>query len=484
MLSEEIKIQLEEARNKGEKIGLVQGSWDLFHIGHLKYLLKARELCDFLIIAMDSDEKIKKRKGSGRPIWPEMERYQFLSQLGIADAIVIKNVNEVKWGLIKEVRPDVLVAIKENYSDEQIAKLHEYCGTVAVLPRQSESSTSDKIRKIMISNQRNKIDNLESKVDSAVEEFKKRIGFDESMQEPIPAMISHMRESTDWICPVSAAIYYADQWYYGTNKVDFSIPKYDIDNRTELFYGTAEHAEINLLKKLGNVTAINAPLWTTLFPCDRCMKVLIDKGVKKIYYMEDHPERNWSKRSHELAAKHNVETIRVVDTAKKDSTEEQAASHEDYYAYKYIYPPNARVQEQLDIMVTRENNDEDPLDAGIIDQDILHVKNYWYITKNRFPHNGTGEQFLIVAKNPVYKIDDISAEMWKELEEIWLFLVETYNLTGGALCIRYGDPALSGASLKRLHVHLIMPDKEKKIRFPIGGHTELKEGLVLKKTLK
>lgn len=317
MLSEELKIQLEEARKKGEKIGLVQGSWDLFHIGHLKYILKARELCDFLIIAMDSDEKIKKRKGSGRPIWPEMERYQFLSQLGIADAIVIKNVNEVKWGLIKEVRPDVLVAIKENYSDEQIAKLHEYCGKVAVLPRQSESSTSDKIRKIMISNQKNKIDNLEGRVDLAVEDFKKRIGFSESMQDPIPAMISHMKESTDWICPVSAAIYYADQWYYGTNKVDFSIPKYDIDNRTELFYGTAEHAEINLLKKLGNVKALNAPLWTTLFPCDRCMKVLIDKGVKKIYYMEDHPEKNWSKRSHELAEKHNVETIRVFDTTKK-----------------------------------------------------------------------------------------------------------------------------------------------------------------------
>ena len=55
-------------KEQGKKIGLVQGSWDLFHIGHLRYMKKAKELCDYLIVGMDSDEKIRLRKGPSRPI--------------------------------------------------------------------------------------------------------------------------------------------------------------------------------------------------------------------------------------------------------------------------------------------------------------------------------------------------------------------------------------------------------------------------------
>ena len=54
---------LEQARREGKKIGLVQGSWDQFHIGHLRYIKKAKANCDYLIIGVDSDAKIQKRKG-------------------------------------------------------------------------------------------------------------------------------------------------------------------------------------------------------------------------------------------------------------------------------------------------------------------------------------------------------------------------------------------------------------------------------------
>ena len=86
-------LELLKARDVGKSIGLVQGSWDLFHLGHLKYIKKAKELCDYLIVAMDSDEKIRKRKGNGRPIIPEDERYNFIKLLDIADDIVIKDAN-------------------------------------------------------------------------------------------------------------------------------------------------------------------------------------------------------------------------------------------------------------------------------------------------------------------------------------------------------------------------------------------------------
>lgn len=469
-------IKLIDARDEGKKIGLVQGSWDLFHLGHLRYIKKAKELCDYLIVAMDSDEKIKKRKGNGRPIIPEDERYNFIKLLDIADDIVIKDANEKKWGLIKEVRPDVLIAIKENYNEFQIMNLEEYCGRVAILPRQSESSTSDKIRKITIAEQRNRVEDLDKKVEKCIEEFKERIDFTEELAEPIPSLIEHMKESTDWKTPVASACYYKDEWHYGTNKSNFNIPKSDIENRTELYYATVEHAEINLLKKLGDVEKLDAPVYSTLFPCDKCMKVLIDKGVKKIYYLEDHPERNWSKRSHELAEKKGVETICLMNK-KEDILEPEGI---DYKGYKYIYPPNARKQEQLDIMMDMESHDRDPLDPNYIEQDILFTTTYWYISKNRFPHQGTGEQYLIVAKDPEYDIKEMSSEMWLELKAIWLTLTEKYNIPGGALCFRFGDQELSGASLKRLHAHLVMPTDEK-VRFPIGGHKTLQKGLYLRK---
>lgn len=301
------------AHKSGETVGLVQGSWDLFHLGHLRYILKARALCDFLVIAMDSDEKIRKRKGPTRPVIPERERYEFIKLLNIADAIVIKEVDEPKWHLIKTIKPDVLIAIKENYTDEQIEKLEKYCGRVAVLPRQAKTSTSDKIRKITIASRMKKVEGVQEKVAKAAANMKKRINYSKEMPEPIPQLLKELRESTDDVCPTAAACYWNGQWLFGTNQIDFTIPEYDIQNRTELFYDTVEHAEINLLKKLGKVKTLeDTPLYVTLFPCDHCMKVLANKGIREIYYLEDHPDRNWSQRSHVLAEKKGIKTVCLV----------------------------------------------------------------------------------------------------------------------------------------------------------------------------
>lgn len=305
------------ARKNEQKIGLVQGSWDLFHLGHLRYIMKARALCDFLVIAMDSDEKIRKRKGPTRPVIPEKERYEFIAMLGIADAVVVKQVDEPKWNLIKTIKPDVLIAIKETYSDDDIEKLGKWCGEVAVLPRQAKTSTSDKIRKITLSSRLKKVEGVEENVKKAAAGMKKRINYSKEMPEPIPELMKEMRKSTDDVCPVAAGCFWNEQWLFGTNQIDFTIPEYDIQNRTELFYDTIEHAEINLLKKLGKTKTIDAPIYVTLFPCDQCMKVLINKGVKKIYYLEDHPERNWSKRSHALADKKGVKTICLLKKGSK-----------------------------------------------------------------------------------------------------------------------------------------------------------------------
>lgn len=152
--------------------------------------------------------------------------------------------------------------------------------------------------------------------------------------------------------------------------------------------------------------------------------------------------------------------------------------------YKYIYPPNARHQEQLDIMLQMEAADKDPMAEENVDQEAqptLFRTKYWYVSNNRYPRPGSEISFLIVAAGPVYEIEDISPEMWLDLQQIWQRLVKEYNVTGGGICMRFGDPAKSGASLTRLHAHIIMPEDGEKVRFPIGGRAELKEGLHLQK---
>lgn len=147
--------------------------------------------------------------------------------------------------------------------------------------------------------------------------------------------------------------------------------------------------------------------------------------------------------------------------------------------YKYIYPPNSRHQEQLDIMLRMEAEDKDPMAPEYIEQTILFMTDYWHVSENRFPYEGAERQFLIVAKGPVYEIEEISPEMWLDLQKIWQKLVKEYDIAGGGICMRFGDPAKSGASLTRLHAHIIMPEDGEKVRFPIGGRAELKEGLHL-----
>lgn len=471
---DEIREIVENARKSGKKIGLVQGSWDMFHIGHLKYLQEARKLCDFLIVGMDDDEKIRYRKGNKRPIIPLDERYEMVKLLNIADYIAVKTLNEKHWELIKTIQPDVLVAIKENYSDEDIVKLKEICGEVAILPRQAKTSTSDIVRKTLILNGVQTIGKKDSRVLEAVEEFKIRIAFNKDMEEPIPQLVSFMKNSTDWKTPVAACCYHENKLYFGSNQIDQSCPKQDTENRTELFFAGVEHAEINLLKQLNGALKISSPIWVSLFPCDVCMKVLAEKGVKEIYYLEDHPDRNWSKRAHEKAEQYGIKTIQI---GKKEEISQSKDISKELPKFKYIDPRNVRYQKQLDIMLEREANNEDPFDPEIIDQDILFTGRHWYVSQNRFPYDSIEYQILIIAKEGIYKIDDMSIEMWKELRSIIDILRKEFKIPGGALCYRFGDTQYSGASLKRLHAHLIVPKKDKKAKFTIGGNAEMKKEL-------
>lgn len=132
----------------GLKIVLTMGTFDFVHIGHFLYLEKARELGDILIVGVDSDEKIRRRKGPDRPIVHEDERVQMLTHVRHVDVVTLKPADSPKWELIKLIRPDFLLATQETYTPEQIQELKQYCKEVVVLERQATTSTTAKLRRL------------------------------------------------------------------------------------------------------------------------------------------------------------------------------------------------------------------------------------------------------------------------------------------------------------------------------------------------
>jgi rfaE bifunctional protein nucleotidyltransferase chain/domain len=133
----------------GFRIVLTSGSFDLIHLGHVKYLACAKEKGDVLVVGVDSDAKIRRRKGEDRPMVPEQERLELLAHQRPVDLIYLKQEDDEHWALIKAVQPDVLVLTADHsYSDEQQRALREHCGAIEVVERQSSVTTSERIRQM------------------------------------------------------------------------------------------------------------------------------------------------------------------------------------------------------------------------------------------------------------------------------------------------------------------------------------------------
>ncbi len=166
----DLKSLLKNLRALGLKIVVTQGSFDMIHIGHARYLEKSKEYGDFLIVGTDSDKKIRHRKGNDRPIIPQEERVEMLTHLKAVDAVFVKQLDDPKWYFIKTVRPDVLIIIKGTYSKEEKKELKKYCGKIISLNRQATTSTSQKIRLLQIGTTEKFVKTITPKVVKVIEQ--------------------------------------------------------------------------------------------------------------------------------------------------------------------------------------------------------------------------------------------------------------------------------------------------------------------------
>lgn len=172
-----LKEMVNGLRAIGAKIVLTMGTFDFIHIGHFLYLEKAKNSGDILIVGVDSDKKVKERKGPDRPIVSEAERVQMLTHVRHVDIVVLKNHDDPKWHLIKTIKPDVLVATSETYSEKQLKELEsKYCGKVLVLDPQATTSTTAKLRRLNIGLSNKIKDEVVKSIDQAFDKVLKNAG--------------------------------------------------------------------------------------------------------------------------------------------------------------------------------------------------------------------------------------------------------------------------------------------------------------------
>lgn len=114
----DLKKKIDLLRNKKKLIGFTNGCFDLLHEGHLKLLTKSRNLCDYLIVGLNSDSSVKKLKGQSRPIDSELDRINKLSKQSKVDAIILFS-NSTPLKLIEKIKPQILFK-GSDYKDKVI----------------------------------------------------------------------------------------------------------------------------------------------------------------------------------------------------------------------------------------------------------------------------------------------------------------------------------------------------------------------------
>ena len=123
----------------------VNGTFDVMHIGHIKLLEFAKSLGDFLIVGLDTDDRIKQLKGNDRPVNQLIDRIEFMRSIKWVDEVVNFDSDEVLSRLIKSVRPDVMV-VGEEYQNKRVIG-SEWANEVVYFERVGDHSTTRIINK-------------------------------------------------------------------------------------------------------------------------------------------------------------------------------------------------------------------------------------------------------------------------------------------------------------------------------------------------
>lgn len=143
-----LPAQVKAWQAEGLRVGFTNGCFDCLHCGHLSSLYQAKEHCDRLVVALNSDASVRRLKGPTRPIQDEKTRSCVLAGLELVDAVVLFD-EETALPVVEEIRPDVIA--KEGYTIDRWPEaqyVQGYGGVAVTLRRVDGYSTSSMVEKM------------------------------------------------------------------------------------------------------------------------------------------------------------------------------------------------------------------------------------------------------------------------------------------------------------------------------------------------
>ena len=147
---EQLQVAVADARSQGERVVFTNGCFDIIHAGHVAYLEQARKLGERLVVAVNSDDSVRRLKGKGRPINPADRRMAVLAGLESVDWVV-SFAADTPCELLRILQPQVLVkggdyAGKQGVVGWEIVEA--YGGEVQVLDFVDDVSTTAIVSRI------------------------------------------------------------------------------------------------------------------------------------------------------------------------------------------------------------------------------------------------------------------------------------------------------------------------------------------------
>ena len=146
----QLKKILGVLKRQGQKIVFTNGCFDILHVGHIRYLSRARKLGDILVVGLNTDRSVRAIKGEKRPIVCENERAEVLSALKAVDYVVLFDEPD-PLALIKALKPSILVKGADWPEDKIIGGdvIKRSGGRVVRIPLVPGSSSTNLIEKII-----------------------------------------------------------------------------------------------------------------------------------------------------------------------------------------------------------------------------------------------------------------------------------------------------------------------------------------------
>ncbi len=138
-----------KSRFKNKRTVLVGGCFDVFHFGHLQFLKKAKEQGDYLIVLLESDDFIRRRK-KRVPVHNQNERAEILNSNESVDLVVkISPIQDKEyWSFVQQISPEVIAVTKgDKYINEKKRQAESVGGELKVVTPHIKDFSSTKITK-------------------------------------------------------------------------------------------------------------------------------------------------------------------------------------------------------------------------------------------------------------------------------------------------------------------------------------------------